>query len=38
MQKKIGIEYVAKKEMPIEWLNECCKEGETPISTKFFAL
>ena len=36
--KKIGIEYVAKKEMPIEWLNECCKEGETPISTKFFAL
>ena len=35
---KLGIQYVAKKEIPQEWLLECCKEGETPITTKFFAL
>ena len=35
---KLGIQYVAKKEIPQEWLDECCKEGETPVTTKFFAL
>ncbi len=27
---KIGIKYVAKKDMPKEWLNECCKIDEEP--------
>jgi hypothetical protein len=27
---KLGIQYVAKKEIPNEWLQECCKEGEDP--------
>ena len=35
---KIGITHVAKKDMPEEWLNECCKEGETPVTSKFFVL
>ena len=35
---KLGIKHVAKKDMPEDWLKECCKEGETPITTKFFAL
>ena len=35
---KIGIKHIAKKDMPEDWLKECCKEGETPITTKFFAL
>ena len=33
---KIGIKHVAKKEMPIEWLAECCKVDEKPTITNFF--
>ena len=36
MQKKLGIQHVAKKEIPTEWLQECCKEGEDPTLIKFF--
>ena len=35
---KLGIEHVSKKDIPMEWLKECCKDGEIPITTKFFAL
>ena len=34
--KKLGIQHVAKKDMPPEWLQECCKEGEDPTLIKFF--
>ena len=34
--KKLGIQHVAKKEIPTEWLQECCKEGEDPTLIKFF--
>ena len=33
---KIGIKHVAKKDMPLEWLNECCKVDEKPNVVKFF--
>ena len=35
---KLGIKYVAKKEIPAEWFAECVKNGEEPKKvTKFFA-
>jgi hypothetical protein len=35
--KKLGIQYVAKKDIPAEWLAECVKKGEEPkIVKKFF--
>jgi len=33
---KLGIRYVAKKDIPAEWLEECLKSGESPINTKRF--
>ena len=33
---KLGIKYVAKKDIPGEWLLECVKSGETPINVKRF--
>ena len=33
---KIGIKHVAKKDMPAEWLDECCKIDEKPTVMKFF--
>ena len=33
---KLGIRYVAKKDIPAEWLEECLKSGEMPINTKRF--
>jgi len=35
--KKLGIQHVAKKDIPAEWLEECVKKGEEPkIVKKFF--
>jgi len=34
---KIGIKHVAKKDMPTEWFNECCKIDEQPIINNFFS-
>ena len=34
---KIGIKHVAKKDMPLEWLKECCKVDEKPNVVKFFS-
>jgi hypothetical protein len=35
--KKLGIPYVAKKDIPAEWLEECVKSGEEPKKViKFF--
>ena len=33
---KLGINHVAKKDIPTEWLEECLKSGESPINTKRF--
>jgi hypothetical protein len=33
---KLGIKYVAKKDIPGEWLLECVKSGETAINVKKF--
>jgi hypothetical protein len=33
---KLGINYVAKKDIPEEWLMECVKSGESPINVKRF--
>ena len=33
---KLGINHVAKKDIPAEWLLECVKSGETPINVKRF--
>ena len=33
---KLGIQHVSKKDIPTEWLQECCKEGEDPTIVKFF--
>ena len=33
---KLGINYVAKKDIPAEWLTECVKSGESPINVKRF--
>ena len=33
---KLGINHVAKKDIPTEWFQECCKEGEDPTIVKFF--
>ena len=35
--KKLGIQHVAKKDIPSEWLEECLKKGEEPKNViKFF--
>ena len=34
--KKLGIMHVAKKDMPTEWLAECLKSGEEPVTIKSF--
>jgi hypothetical protein len=35
--KKLGIQHVAKKDIPSEWLEECLKKGEEPKKViKFF--
>ncbi len=35
--QKLGIQHVAKKDIPSEWLEECLKKGEEPkIVKKFF--
>ena len=33
---KLGINHVAKKDIPEEWLSECVKSGESPINVKRF--
>ena len=33
---KLGINQVAKKDIPAEWLSECVKSGESPINVKRF--
>jgi hypothetical protein len=33
---KLGIQHVAKKNIPQEWLDECVKNGETPNNPKKF--
>ena len=33
---KLGINQVAKKDIPEEWLSECVKSGESPINVKRF--
>jgi hypothetical protein len=33
---KLGIQHVAKKDIPAEWLLECVKSGESPINVKRF--
>lgn len=33
---KLGINHVAKKDIPEEWLTECVKSGESPINVKRF--
>jgi len=33
---KLGINHVAKKDIPAEWLLECVKSGESPINVKRF--
>lgn len=33
---KLGIQHVAKKDIPAEWLAECVKSGENPINVKRF--
>jgi hypothetical protein len=33
---KLGIKHVAKKDIPVEWLEECVKSGESPINVKRF--
>ena len=33
---KLGIVHVAKKTIPVEWMAECLKTGETPIDVKRF--
>jgi hypothetical protein len=33
---KLGIQHVAKKDIPAEWLLECVKSGENPINVKRF--
>ena len=33
---KLGINHVAKKDIPAEWLEECVKSGESPINVKRF--
>jgi len=33
---KLGINHVAKKDIPEEWLMECVKSGESPINVKRF--
>ena len=34
--RKMGIVHVAKKDIPVEWLTECVKSGESPINVKRF--
>ena len=34
--KKLGINYVANKMIPAEWLAECCQVDENPTETKTF--
>ena len=34
--RKLGIQHVAKKEIPEEWFAECVKPGETPADPKRF--
>lgn len=34
--RKLGIQHVAKKDIPAEWLNECVKTGEEPANPKRF--
>jgi hypothetical protein len=33
---KLGIEHVAKRDIPAEWLAECLRDGETPTVPKTF--
>jgi hypothetical protein len=33
---KLGIQHVAKKDIPAEWLLECVKTGESPVNVKRF--
>jgi hypothetical protein len=33
---KLGIQHVAKKDIPAEWLSECVKSGESPVNVKRF--
>lgn len=33
---KLGIKHVAKKTIPGEWLDECLKNGESPVGIKSF--
>jgi hypothetical protein len=33
---KLGIQHVAKKDIPAEWLLECVKSGESPVNVKRF--
>jgi hypothetical protein len=33
---KLGIKHVAKKDIPVEWLTECLKHGETAKTIKTF--
>lgn len=33
---KLGIKHVAKKSIPIEWLEECLRNGEEPVTVKSF--
>ena len=33
---KLGIEHIAKQNIPEEWLAECLRDGETPIIPKTF--
>ena len=33
---KLGIQHVAKTNIPIEWLEECVKSGESPVNVKRF--
>jgi hypothetical protein len=34
--RKLGIVYVAKKEIPAEWMAECIKRGEEAVDVKRF--
>jgi hypothetical protein len=33
---KLGIKHVAKKTIPVEWLEECLRNGEEPVTIKSF--
>lgn len=34
--RKLGIQHVAKKDIPAEWFSECVKLGEEPVNLKRF--